>query len=193
MNVQRIEGIADLVGQAAGQEGQRMNPFGLDRLRSGLPSFGGIIEHEDESRTPRRRTVEGSDVQADQPMPGVFHLELGPKHSVATGSVEGGDVGPVQIGQVTRDRFLLGGLRRDAQHAGGHEVEVHHASLVVGDDDSRVDGVKEALEELPLLGQPLHDTLKTARIEASEMPQGLVEEAGFDPVAPIQSHRFCRK
>ena len=62
MNVQCIEGIADLVGQAASQEGQRMDPFGLDRLRSGLPSFGGIIEHEDESRTPRRRTVEGSDV-----------------------------------------------------------------------------------------------------------------------------------
>jgi hypothetical protein len=193
MDVQRIEGIADLVGEAASQEGQRMDPFGLDRLGGGLPGFGGITENQDESGTPGCGTIERSDVQSDQPGPRIFHFELGAEHPVATGLIEGGDMGPVQIGQVARDQLLFGGLRRNAQHAGGHEVDVHHAPLVVGDDDARVDGVEETLEELPLLGQPLHDALKTAGIEASEMPQGLVEEAGFDPIAPIQSHRFCRK
>jgi len=177
----------------AGEERERVDPFGLDRLGGGLTGFRGIVEHEHQAGTARSRAIQRADVQAEQPGPRVFHLELGPEHPVASRTVERGDVRPVEVWQVARHRFLLLGLRGDAQHARGHAVEVHDAPAVVGDEDARVDGVEEALQELPLLGQSLHDALEAAGVHAAEPPQGLVEESGFDPVAPVQSHRFCRK
>ena len=191
--MQGIEGIADFMGQTAGQQSQGVHPLGLHRLGGGPTCLGRIVEHQHDAGASRSRAVQGADMQADEPGPRVFHLEFGAEHAVAAGLIEAGNVRPIQIRQVARDRLFLGGLRRDAQHAGGHEVEVHHASLFVGDDDARVDGVEEALEELAFLGQPLDDALETAGIVASETPQSLVQEAGFDPVASVQSHRFCRK
>ena len=46
MNVQRIEGVADLMGHARGQQRQRLGALALDRREGLLARLGGVVKNQ---------------------------------------------------------------------------------------------------------------------------------------------------
>ena len=178
MNVQGIEGIADLMGDAGGQQCQRLNPLALDGFNGLLAGFGVVVEDEGHPGAAGRFAIQRGGVEPEEARARILDLKLVPHHALAARMVEPANLLPVEFGDEIRDRLAFRtGLQ--AQEPRYRLVEVENAAGLIHDQEAIFDGVEERFKESPLAGQALHDCLQPSLVQPPDARQHLFQEARF--------------
>ena len=178
VNVQGVERIADFMGDAGRQQGQRLDALALDGLDGLLAGFGGVVQDQRDAGAAGGFAIERRGVEPQEARAGIMDLELVPHDALAARVVEPANLLPFQLGDEIGDRLALDvGLQ--AEQARDRLVEVKDAPGFIHDQHAVFDGVEERFEEAPLAGQALHDRLQPGLVEPPDARQHLVEETGF--------------
>ena len=178
MNVQGVEGIPDLMGDAGGQQCQRLDPLALDRLDGLLPGFGVVMQDERNPGAAGGFAIERGGVEPEEARAGVLDLKLMPYHPLPSRVIELADLAPFELGNEIRNglAFDVGLQAEQARH---RLVRVEDAARLIHHQDAVLDGIEERFEEGPFARQALNDCLQASLIQSSDARQHLVEEAGF--------------
>ena len=178
MNVQSVEGVADFMGDAGGQQRQRLNSLAFDCLDVLLAGFGLVMEDEGDPGAAGGLTVERRRVEPEEARAGIMDLKFVPHDALAAGMIESADLLPIEFGNEVRDGlpFDVGLQAEEARH---RLVEVKDAARLIHDQDTVLDGIEERFEEGPFARQALDDALQASLVKPPNARQYLVEEAGF--------------
>jgi len=179
VDVEGVERVADLVGDAGGQEGQGLQPFALDRLEGLLAGLGRVVQDECDAGAALRSGIERSRQDPQKARSREADFEFVPGGVRAAAAIECGDLLPIEFGEEPRDRLSFGALGDQTEQAGDRLIAVGHPSLGIDDEHAVLDGVEERFEEVALPRQSLDHLLQVRRVEASEASEDLVEKTGF--------------
>ena len=178
VNVQGVEGVADLMGDAGRQQRQRLNPLALDGFDGLLAGFGVVVEDEGDAGAAGGFAIQRGGVEPEEARAGILDLKLVPHDALAARMVEPANLLPVELGDEIRDRLAFDvGLQ--AEEARYRLVEVEDAPGLIHDQDAVLDGVEERFEESPFARQALHDRLQTGLVQPPDARQHLFEETCF--------------
>ena len=98
VNMQGVEGVADLVGDAGREQGQRLNPLALDGFDGLLAGFGIVVEDEGDAGAAGRFAIQRGGVEPKEARAGILDLKLVPHDALAARVVEPANLLPVQLG-----------------------------------------------------------------------------------------------
>ena len=96
VDVQGVDGVADLMGDARRQQGQRLDALAFDRLDRLLTRLGGVVENERDARGAAGDAVERGGVEPEEALARIVDLELVPHDARAAGVVEPGESCPTR-------------------------------------------------------------------------------------------------
>ena len=175
-----VEGVADFVGHAGGEELQGGDPLALQRFLRG-PVALGEVPH-DKSVTGMLAVSglvivlgqERNDIKIEDAMGGVEDFDVAGNHFAALGEffpAESADV----FGQGASKRG--GGI--EAEEEPGGIIHVDDRAGGVGDDDAFADGVENGLEEAFVAGQFDEEGFDVFRLNPAEAGEKFVEEGAF--------------
>ena len=159
MDVQGVERIADFMGDAGGQQRQRLDPLALDGLEGLLPRLGGVVQNQGHAGAAGGFAIERRGVEPEEARARIMDLELMPHDALAARVVEPANLLPVQFGDEIGDGLAFDvGLQ--AEQARDGLVEVEDAARLIHHQHAVLDGVEERFEEAALARQALHDGLQ---------------------------------
>ena len=107
MNVEGVEGIADFMGDAGGQQRQRLNALALDGLNGLLAGLGGVVEDERDAGAAGGFAIERRRVEPQEARAGIMDLEFVPHDALAAGVVELANLLPLQLRDEIGDGLAL--------------------------------------------------------------------------------------
>ena len=173
MNMEGVEGVADFVGDAGGQQGQGLNALALDGFDGLLPGFGGVMEDEGDAGAAGSFAVERRGVKPQEARAGIVDLELVPQNAPAAGMVEPANLVPLELRDEVRDGPALDvGLQAEETRDG--LVEVEDAPGLIDHQHAVLDGVEEGFEEAALARQTLDNRLQPGLVQTTNAGQHLV-------------------
>ena len=173
-----VEGIADFMGDAGGEEGQGLNALALDGFDGLLAGFGGVVEDEGDAGAAGGFAIERRGIEPEEARAGIVDLELVPDEARAAGLVEAANLLPVEFGDEVGDGLAFD-IGLQAEKAGDGLVEIEDAARLIDDEHAVFDGVEEGFEEAAFAREALHDGLQAGLVQPPDAGEDLVEETGF--------------
>ncbi|MCX6911071.1 MAG: hypothetical protein NTY01_23930 [Verrucomicrobia bacterium] len=169
VDVQRVERIADLVGDAGREERHRLVPLAGDGVGAFLARGGHVAEDEHGAAA---RGGERHGVQVQETRLRVEHLDLAAEDA---GLAVAGGV-PFQVRQVAPQRQAEGRLLRHTEQFRGGFVEIGDTPPGVSDDDALGERIEHRLEETLLARELAEVILHPIGIEPAQLSHQLLSE-----------------
>jgi hypothetical protein len=145
MDVQGVERISDLMGDAGGKQGQRLDALGFDGRKGLFPRFGRIMDDQRQPGTARRLSIQGRDVQAQEARARKCDLQFVASDSLAAGGIGGGKLLPIQFRQVASERLAFNALRFQPKESSHRLIEIKDSSAFIDHQHAILDCVKKRL------------------------------------------------
>ena len=175
-----VEGVADFVGHAGGEELEGGDAFAFQRFLRSAVTLGEVAH--DEGVTGMLAVSgfvvvlgeERNDIKIEDAVGGVKDFDVAGDHFAALGQFF-----PAQSADVFGERTADGGRGVEAEEEPGGIVHVDDRAGGVSDDDTFADGVKNGLEEAFVAGQLDKESFDVFRLDAAEAGEEFVEEGAF--------------
>ena len=184
----RIERVADLVGDAGGQQCQGVAPFRLDGLLGLMAGLCGIVQDEGEARLGI--LVDRGGKHPEESGLGESDLDLSSQRVAGVDRVV--EV-PFEFRQEAFQGLSKGVLGRVPDQASGGLIEEHDLTLTVGDHDAVLDRLEQGLEKGALGLEAFHQRLEPLPVEPVQPGQDLIEEPRLRAGLPRHSHFLRQK
>ena len=176
MNVQGVEGIADFVGHAGGQQGQGMNALALDGFKGLLARLGRVVQDQCHPGTAPRFDIQRRGVKAQKARARISDLKLVPDDARPAFDRARQDAVPIQFRQEVGDGPAFHLVRRPIEQMRDGVVEIDDPALFIEHQHTVLDGIEQRFQEIALARQPLHDGLQPFGIQPPDAAQHLVQK-----------------
>ena len=103
MNVQRVERIADFVGDAGGEQRERLDALAFDGFKGFLPRLGRVVQNQRDAGTAGGLAVERRGVEPEKTRTRIMHFKFMAHDALAARVVGFGNFLPIQFRQNVRD------------------------------------------------------------------------------------------
>src|SRR5437899_9531040 len=178
MNVECIERIPDLMGDAGRQQGQSLNPLALDRFEGPLPGFGSIVQNQRHSGTAGSLAIQRRSIKPQKARAREMNFEFVAHHALSAFSIETSYFFPSQLGNEISDRLPLD-IRLQTEQARDRLIEIENSPGFIHHQNAILDSIEEGLQKAALARELLHDVLQSFGIQPSDTPQNLIQEIRF--------------
>ena len=164
IQIEAVQGIADLVGHARGEERDRLDRFAFHFVELAAAAFGDVAQ---DHRRKFRVVGQRHQIELDETGLGVEDLQLLPGDLVPGAAVGVEDPPPVHVLQqlVHPEIFQILGQRQQFRR---RMIEVTDLQLGVDDEDSLFNGVEDGLEKAPVPDQTEQESLTASPVEIVE-------------------------
>ena len=179
VDVQRIERIADFVGHAGGEQGQRVEPLGLDRLRLVLSVARDVAKDDHGAALAGRFGRERNDIEIQEPVLGVGDLDFAAHEPRPLLLVQLQHAIPLDLAQMPLDRIARDRVGREPQQFARRAVRVRDPAVVIEYDQPFAHRVENRLEQSLLVREMQEMRLQTARVNAIQPFNELVQKGRF--------------
>ncbi len=177
MDVERVQRVAEFVGDAGGEQGEGGQFLRLDGGGGLLAALGHVAQDQGHAGDQVTFLVDQRhDVETEEPVLGIKHLDLVADHLAPFAAVGRPDPIPVQVAQVLGDRFATAGLGIEPEQPPGGGVGITDPSVGVDDQDTFLQGVEQGFEKPFLPREFQHHALQALRVDAVEAIDDLVEK-----------------
>ncbi len=188
VDVNRIEWIANLVGDTRRQKRQRVNALGFHHLTGLVMGLSDIVQHQGHaclwilfdggSEHPKESGTRESD------------LDFASDRLLA---VPRSERFPVELWNQPRQRLTQCIFDRVSNQPPGGLIEKDHPIFPVGHDDSVFNGLEQGFQERPLPLETLDKGLESLTVQPVEPGEDFVQKSRFRAAWRIQSHFLFRK
>jgi hypothetical protein len=180
VDVQRVERVADFMGDAGGEQGQRVEALRFEGLLGFLAGGGEVADQHDpaDGGGARFLGLDGGEVEVEVAVFRVEDLEVARDRFARLG-----ERGPVESGDAAGERGARGLIGIDSEEAAGGAVDEGDLAVFIEHDDAFVERLEDLLEETLLADQAVEQLSRLGRVDPVDAGEEFVEEAGFQGIA----------
>src|SRR6266853_5624450 len=178
MNVECIERIPYLMGDAGREQGQSLNPLALDRFEGPLPGFRGVVQNQRHSRTAGSLAIQRRSIKPQKARAREMNFEFVAHHALAAFSVEPGYFFPSQLGDKIGDGLTLD-ICLQTEQARDRLIEIKNAASLIYHKDAILDSIEQCFQKTALARKLLDHVLQSLGIQPSDAAQNFIQEIRF--------------